>query len=64
MYVASTQHLLDLNYSRQECKWASEKHYLQFIILTHLWPLKKVKVIAYDENVDPKQGYNHAKFKR
>ena len=42
MYQATTEHL---NYSKPESKQKSQKHYLQFIFLSHLWPWNKVKVI-------------------
>ena len=46
----------NLNYSGQE-----SKNNLQFMIRTYLWPWNKVKIIKL---VEPKRGYDHAKFER
>ena len=57
MHVATTHHL---NYSRQE----SKKHNLQFIFLTPVTFEQSHGHQTYNEKVDPKQGYNHAKCER
>ena len=57
MYVATIQHLND---NGQE----SKKHNLQFMFLTHVTLKRSQGHETYNENVDPVQDYNHAKFKR
>ena len=47
-----------LNYCGQESK---KKKTIYCLILAHLWPCNKVKVINLE---DPKQGYNNTKFEK
>ena len=53
------------NHAPWNNSWQESKPNLQFIILTHLWPWNKVKVIKSGMNSwTPEQGYNHANFER
>ena len=58
MYAATTQHL---NYSGQKSKKA---HFAVYISDTPVILKQNQGHETYNENVDPKQGYNHAKFAR
>ena len=54
-----------LNYSWQESKKRIHINTMQSIFLTPLWLWKQSqKSSTLKENVDPEQGYNHAKFER
>ena len=51
--------------------WLNYKGHLEYkysvcslLFLTHKWPWNKLKVIKPTTNIDPKQGYKHAKFER
>ena len=49
---------------RQQSEQESNQHSLQLI---NIWPeafKQSQGHQTYNENVDPKQGYNHAKFER
>ena len=62
MYVATIQ---QLNYSRQESKQESKTYNLRVYISDTPVTMPKSQVNqTYNENVDPKQGFSHAKFQR
>ena len=61
MYVPTVQYL---NYRRQESKEECRKHNLHVIFLTPVTLKQSQGHQTYNENVDAKQGDNHAKFER
>ena len=65
IHVATVQHLnYDTSNSREESKQEVKKHNLHFVFLTPVALKQSQDHQTYNENLDPEQGYNHAKFER
>ena len=61
IFLATIQHL---NYSRHQSEQKSKKHNLHFMFLTLVTLKQGQSHQTFNENVDPEQGYTHAKFER